>query len=433
MADHGLTRRLGRELLRQAFYISLAVLVSMFAAGMMVEDVLIEQALEGEAEYYWERVERGGTEKLPDTQNLTGFRDGFGAGVPSDLAALEPGFHRSETPRETIVHVSEQDGRRLYLQFEAEQVDELVLIFGIVPLAIALIVVYLSTFLAYRVSRRAVSPVVSLAERVRQLEPGDAEPVRLRFDDVADSDDDVRVLAGALEDLLARVREFTEREREFTRDASHELRTPLTVVRMALDRMDREPDLSDEARNTLQRIRNSAEDMESLTRAFLLLARELDQGLTREWVCVNEIVETELERACMITGSSSDCTVETENRLWVFAPEKIVESVVGNLVRNAVTYADGGAVVVGIDGTTLTIRDYGPGIDEDDLKQIFRPFVRKQRQRGGYGVGLTIVKRLTDRFDWPLDVESEPGRGTRIAVSFPRGRSEPLDSTTSRK
>ncbi|MBT8056767.1 MAG: HAMP domain-containing histidine kinase [Gammaproteobacteria bacterium] len=427
MAEHGLTRRLGRELLRQAFYISLAVLVSMFAAGLMVEDVLLEQALESEAEYYWQRVEQGGVEDLPDTQNLTGFREGFGTGVPAELAPFGLGFHRSEAPRETMVYVSERNGHRLYLQFEAEQVDKLILIFGIVPLAIALIVVYLSTFLAYRVSRRAVSPVVSLAERVRQLDPGDSEPVHLHFDEMTNSDDDVRVLAGALEDLLSRVTEFTEREREFTRDASHELRTPLTVVRMALDRMDREPDLSDEALNTLQRIRNSAEDMESLTKAFLLLARELDQGLSRDWVCVNDIVETELERACLITGSSSQCRVEDNNRLWVFAPEKIVESVAGNLIRNAVTYADGGEVVVEINKTTLVIMDYGPGMGEEDLKQIFRPFVRKQRQRGGYGVGLTIVKRLTERFNWPLKVESEPGRGTRIAVSFPRGRVEAID------
>ena len=89
MAEHGLTTRLGRELLRQAFYISLAVLVSMFAAGLMVEDVLIEQALEGEADYYWQRIEQGGPEDLPDTQNLTGYRAGFDAGVPAELADLE--------------------------------------------------------------------------------------------------------------------------------------------------------------------------------------------------------------------------------------------------------------------------------------------------------------------------------------------------------
>ena len=158
MGERGLTRRLGRELLRQAFWISIAVLGSMFVVGLLVEDVLIEQALEGEAGHYWARVERNDDATLPDTKNLTGYRQGHGDGIPAELAGLAPGFHRSDTPRETITYVSDRDGSRLYLVFEAEQVDELVLLFGIVPVALALIVIYLSTYLAYRVSRRAVSP-----------------------------------------------------------------------------------------------------------------------------------------------------------------------------------------------------------------------------------------------------------------------------------
>jgi signal transduction histidine kinase len=426
MADPGLTRRLGRELLRQALYISIAVLVSMFVAGLMIEDVLIEQALEGEAEYYWNRVERDDVETLPDTKNLTAYRDGFGAGVPPGLARLEPGFHRISEPRDAIIYVSERNGERVYLQFEAEQVDELVFIFGTVPLALALIVIYLSTWLAWRVSRRAVSPVVALARNVRELDPAAPDASMLKTEEVEDADEEIRVLASALEDLVVRIREFTERERHFTRDASHELRTPLTVIKMALDRLDRDPTLGDSARETLQRVRNSAEDMESLTKAFLLLARELDQGLARDWIDVNAVVDSELERALLITPDAAQCRVEANARLWVFAPEKIVESVIGNLVRNAVAYADQGEVRVEIRDDRVIIEDTGPGMSAEDIGKIFKPFVRKQRQRGGYGVGLTIVKRLTERFGWPLDVQSESGRGTRVEIRFPDARNRPI-------
>jgi len=425
MAAPGLTRRLGRELLRQALYISVAVLVSMFVAGLMIEDVLIEQALEGEAEYYWNRVDRDGIETLPDTQNLTAYRAGFGAGVPPELAGLGPGFHRTKEPRESIIYVSDHDGDRIYLRFEAEQVDELVLIFGTVPLALALIVIYLSTWLAWRVSRRAVSPLVALAGNVRRLDPAAPDPSMLKTDDVLDGDEETLVLAGALEDLVVRIREFTERERQFTRDASHELRTPLTVIKMALDRLDRDPALGDAARETLQRVRNSAEDMESLTKAFLLLSRELDQGLARDWIDVNAVVDSELERAQLITPDAAHGQVVTHARLWVFAPEKIVESVIGNLLRNAVAYADQGEVRVEIRDDRVIIEDTGPGMSAEDIGKIFKPFVRKQRQRGGYGVGLTIVKRLTERFGWPLDVQSEPGRGTRVQIRFPDARTQP--------
>jgi signal transduction histidine kinase len=424
MGDRGLTRRLGRDLLRQAFYISIAVMVSMFAAGLMVEDVLIEKALEGEADYYWQRVNLRRDDSLPDTKNLTMYRDSFG-GVPDRLTKLAPGFHREDQPRKSIIHVTERDGERLYLVFEAEQVDELILLFGIVPLALALIVIYLSTYLAYRVSRRAVSPVVRLAQEVLALDPAAPDPNQLRRDPAFETDDEIQVLASALEDLITRITEFAERERRFTRDASHELRTPLTVIKMAVDQLTRRGGLDDASAKTLERIRNSAEDMERLTTAFLLLARETDQGLARSWVCVNDVVAAEVERARMINPNErTSIHIEAQGRLEVFTPEKIVESVIGNLLRNAILYTDEGEVTVRITEQAVVIDDTGPGMAPDDVEKVFKPYVRQQRQRGGFGVGLTIVKRLTDRFGWPVDIDSEPGRGTRARVTFPDARFE---------
>lgn len=427
MPDHGLTRRLARELLRQAFYISLAVLVSMFVAGKLIEDVLIKQALEGEADYYWKRVQQHGARDLPDTQNLTIYREGVADGIPSDLAVLEPGFHSRKEPRDVTIYVSQRGTERIVLVFEAEQVDELVFLFGIIPLAIALVVIYLSTYMAYRVSRRAVSPVVRLAHSVQALDPASPDPEQLRANPDLETDEEIRVLASALEDLVVRIGEFAERERRFTRDASHELRTPLTVIKMAVDRLARDPAISGKSSETLQRIRGSANDMEHLTQAFLLLARETDQGLTRTWVSVNEVAEMELERARMITTNEHvSARVEQDNILFVHAPEKIVESVIGNLLRNAVAYTEKGEVRVKISGDTVTIEDTGPGMDPGQIREVFKPFVSRQRQRGGFGVGLTIVKRLTDRFSWDVNIDSEPGCGTRVSVRFPNSKTRAL-------
>ena len=149
--EHGLTRRLGRELLLQAVYISIAVLVGIYVVAILLKDVLIEQALTDEAEYYWQRVDENPAAVLPDTLNLTAYRKGFGMGVPLDLQPLEPGYHHRKLPRETLTYVTERNGQRRYLVFESGQVNDLVTTFGIVPLAIALTVIYLSLFSAYRV------------------------------------------------------------------------------------------------------------------------------------------------------------------------------------------------------------------------------------------------------------------------------------------
>ncbi len=425
-SERGLNRRLGRELLLQAVYISLAVVVGVYAAAQLMENVLIERALQGEADYYWQREQLNPGGPLPDTKNLTGYSEGMYPGVPADLAGLPEGFHHRDKPRETLTYISSRNGQRLYLVFEVEQVNELVTFFGIVPLVLVLIFIYLSLYSAYRVSRRAVSPVVSLAQQVQKLDPAAPDASLFTLDPKLKADEEILVLSVALQDLISRVTDFADRERRFTRDASHELRTPLTVIKIAVDRLLKDNSLDVDNRETLLRIRNSATDMEQLTTAFLLLARESGQGMAREWVCVNDIVKAELERALIIDpGSSIETEVDEVCRLFVPAPEKVLESVIGNLLRNALAYTDAGRVTVRIKPDSIIIEDTGPGMEPGDVAEIFKPYVSKQRQRGGFGVGLTIVNRLTERFGWPIHVESEPARGTHVRLDFPEARTDP--------
>ena len=335
----GLTRRLGRELLLQALYISLAVLVGVYVAAHLMENLLIEQALQGEAEYYWQREATDPGGPLPDTKNMTGYREDVGEGAPGDLMGLPDGFHSRTEPRETLSLITTHNGERLYLVFEVEQVNNLVFMFGVIPLAFALIVIYLTLFSAYRVSRRAVSPLILLAQQVQSLDPAEPDAELFRVDPAFKADEEIHVLSEALQDLANRVLDFADRERRFTRDTSHELRTPLTVIKMAVDRLLKGKGLDQSQRETLLRIRNSARDMEQLTTAFLLLARESGQGLARDQVVVNDIVQAELDRARIIDPDSQIATqVEEECRLVVSAPEKVIESVIGNLLRNALAY-----------------------------------------------------------------------------------------------
>lgn len=423
--EKGLNRRLGRSLLLQAIYISLAVLVGIFVAARLVENVLIEQALIGEAEYYWAREAEKPGRPLPDTLNMTTYREGHGDGVPVYLRDLEPGFHNLQQPRELLALVSEQDGERLTLVFEVEQVEQLVTLFGLIPLSLALTVIYLSLYSAYRVSRQAVSPIVSLARQVQDLDPSAPDPKLLAIDPSLDPDEEITVLQEALQDMIRKVTEYTERERHFTRDASHELRTPLTVIKMAAERLLKTLPEDGREREMVIRIRNNASDMNRLTEAFLLLAREWEQGLDRDWVCVNEIAAQELERMRIIYPDAPiEAKLEASCRLFVLAPNKVVESVIGNLVRNAFAYTDAGSVTVRIDRNAVEIADTGAGMNEQEVEQIFEAFYSKGRQRGGFGVGLTIVKRLTERFNWTVEFNSEPGQGTTVTVRFPGSRYE---------
>jgi signal transduction histidine kinase len=80
-------------------------------------------------------------------------------------------------------------------------------------------------------------------------------------------------------------------------------------------------------------------------------------------------------------------------------------------------------VTVEIGAGKVSIGDTGVGIAAEKIEEMFRPFVRGEgNRRGGHGVGLTIVRRLSDRFGWPVSVVSEPGVGTTVEITFPAAR-----------
>ncbi len=420
----GVRARLGRTFVLQAAFIGLAAVISVFLANVLLEDVLIRQALRDEATFFWERYAADPSHPLPATLNLTGYLEG----APAELLALGPGFHESDgAAGPTVVYVTEQGGRRLTLVFDRGGVAKLVALFGLLPLAFVLLVLYLTTWLAFRASRRAFSPVIALARQVRELDPAAPNPApfdRSRLPPAAD--DEVRELADALGRYSDRLVELVARERQFTRDASHELRSPLTVIQISSELLVADARLTDAGRRAAERIRRAAGDMDELTNAFLLLAREDEVGLPASTVCINDVVSEELARAQQAAEGKPVVSRFTENyRLHVDAPERVLAILVGNLLRNAFSYTDRGEVDVSIDAAKVVIRDTGVGIAPDRLADLYRPFVRgESAQRGGHGVGLSIVRRLSDRFGWPVKIESQPGVGSRVEITFPGASAE---------
>ncbi len=179
-------------------------------------------------------------------------------------------------------------------------------------------------------------------------------------------------------------------------------------------------------KNSVERIKRSAIDMEELVGAFLLLARESEQGLSRKPVCVNELVKEEIERASvLLAGKPIDVRSTGDVRLIVDTSEKVPSVLIGNLIRNAFSYTDAGRVTVHIGDGFVRIEDSSIGIPKQKVERVFKPFHQGHSQRrGSSGVGLTIVRRLSERFNWPVHIERQPEFGTRVTVTFPTAHSE---------
>lgn len=427
--DGGLSRRFLAAFILQALLISVTAFLGVWLARFVLEDVLVEQALEQEAAWFWQQREADPAAPPPRARNITGYvvpADDPSA-LPPALRGFAPGIHPLQSSAGVrTLHVSQRDGQRLLLVFDGAGVNLLTTYFGLVPLALVLIALYLTAWVGYRATHRVLSPITALAREIRRMDVGALDPRALRPERFAsDPNEEVAVLAGALADFTERLDAFVDRERNFTRDASHELRSPLTVIAMAVEVLRADADLTPAVASAVDRIDRAVRDMRELVEAFLLLARESESALERDDLCLNDVVAAELERAGLTQGAEVSVTFEARGRVLVNAPRQVLASVVGNLIRNAFSYADGGRVQVTVGPGELVIEDSGVGMAPEELARVFDPFFRGgSRGRGGHGVGLTIVRRLSDHFGWPVNIDSTPGVGTRVRVRFPASQFE---------
>ena len=429
----GLGRRLGHAFIVQALLIGAAAGVGVYAAALAIEELLIRRALEQEAAHFWRRRGADPAFPVPDTHNLAGYlasaTGAAAAAPPPALMAFPPGFHELDSSADlSVLYVADGDAGRLYLVFDGEQVRELALYFGLAPLALVLIIIYTAAWISYRASRRTVSPVIELAAQVKRFDPAASNANAFGAESLpAQADEETVTLADALRSLCERIDAFTEREHSFTRDASHELRSPLTVIRLAADMLLNNQELSRPAHNSVLRIKRAVQDMEELTEVFLLLARESNRGLSAELVCVNDVVREEVERVRhLVAGKPVEVVVEETDRLEVRAPGRVLAVLAGNLLRNACLYTEGGVIRVRLGSDGLSIEDSGAGMAPEELDRAFEPFERGAAgSAAGYGVGLSLVRRLCERFGWPVSLESAAGLGTRVTMRFPPSSAAP--------
>ncbi len=418
----GIQSRLIRVFTVQAALVSLATALGVFAAYKIVEDVLVKEALDSEAQHYLKLVEENGDFPLPNTQNMRGFRASLNnlQSLPAELQSIKPGFGRhSFEGAEPLILVTEQNGERLYLLFKEEQVSRLAIFFGVAPLTVVLIIIYLASWFTFRQSQRVISPVVQLAKAVENVQVTDSEALSKATAPFHSIDSDIDTLATAIEHFAFRQQNFVERERSFTRDASHELRTPLAVLKGSVDVLEQMETLSEKGDTVLSRMRQTVSEMESLITTLLLLAREEITQLSVEDIHLNNFVPpliNSLQSALSITPNQ--IVIRNFADLQLQAPSKVLTILLSNLIKNAIIHGQGSQVVIAIDQSSISITDQGPGMDAEVIEKAFQPFYRGSHNNQGHGLGLSIVKRLCDRFHWQISVSSHEGKGTKVRISF---------------
>jgi len=396
-------------------------------------------------------------------QELADAADRFVAGNPVEVAPDGPAALRrlgtafNEMARRLNAQVRELDESQAYLEAVLRQMPEGLLVLdaqGVItrtnPAALAL----LDTTAERLVGKPVLAALLNLAlegevRRVLteaaagaearggtlEIRAPDRRALRAAIAPFYIGTEPDRALAGAVLILqdLSELRRADDMRRDFVANVSHELRTPIAAIRALAEtlllRGERRPELIGEYG---PRIVGECERIDRLVQDLMLLA-QTESGhleLAPEALDPREIA-LEVARQVEPVAAPAGVAIELEDfpGARVQADRFALSQCLRNLVDNAVRYA-GGRILVGADEAggevILRVRDEGPGIPPEALARVFERFYRLDRARsrddGGSGLGLSIVRHLTEAQGGRVWVESRVGYGATFFIALPRAQ-----------
>ena len=280
------------------------------------------------------------------------------------------------------------------------------------PLA-AIAVVALGTFLSLLTAlflvRRITVPLARAASAASQVGAGEL-PEPLPETGPAE----LAELARRFNTMAAEVRDLLDNRTTLLAGISHDLRTPMTRLQLNLEML---RDDSSPAR--IDRAVSDLGDMNRLISGYLELARTT-RPETRQRFDLAGLLDEVADEAGLAWPGAAPCEVE--------AGRLTVRQIVANLIQNAQRYGGGTPVELVLEcgnGTVrVIVRDSGPGIPDDQLEKVFRPFYRLEASRsqatGGTGLGLAIVRQLAETNGWKVTLQNRPQGGLEAVLELRR-------------
>ena len=362
------------------------------------------------------------TQSRPDHTIQMRGRDGRAFRVASALIPVGPSPTRTDT---------------VQIAIDVSQKEELLARYRFWFWAILLATFAIFPWVGYQIARHGIRPVEEMATTARHISSTNLRerilPEGYPFE--------LASLASTFNQMLDRLEESFERISRFSADIAHDLRTPVNNIRgeaeVALARA-RTPN---EYRDVIESCLEEAVRLSDLIGDLLFLARADSPlaNLRRERVDVGELLGgvREYYEASAADGGVSLITNVADKPVIAEVDRTLLQRAVGNLVSNALANTPpGGTVVLGtntdsssLHSSTMCIEvsDTGVGIPAEALPKVFDRFFRVDSSRsqgsGGTGLGLAIVQSIALLHGGNVEISSQPGRGTRVALHMPASSS----------
>jgi len=296
-------------------------------------------------------------------------------------------------------------------------------------LLLSYIIVLFSFFVITRfIAGKSIEPITQITKTARIIS---TENLKSRIE-LPHIKDELFILSKTINDLLDRIENAVEREKQFTSDASHELRTPLAVLKGTLEVLVRKPRNQTEYVDKINFCIKEVDRLNHLVDELLLLARFENQKLhtKSETVYLNALT---LDILTLYSQSINEKKLMIKHDFvkdyYTHSDEYLLSIIISNLLSNAIKYSNENGTIEILfaerkDKLICTISDTGIGIPKEDLDKITNPFYRSQAYNHpeikGIGLGLSIVNRLCTLLKIEFSIVSQEKKGTKVSLKFPK-------------
>lgn len=289
-----------------------------------------------------------------------------------------------------------------------------------------LIGILISVFAGHVVGRRALKPIDSITRTAREISSGDLKNRVV----VGQADDELSRLAVTFNRMIERLQISFEKQTQFVSDASHELRTPIAIIQGYADLIGRwgkdDPKVLEES---ISAIEKETKSMAGLIEQLLFLARGDSDKIRLQKTDFNlrhllgEVVEES-----RLVAPRHRFSFSADREIFLHADRKLIKQALRALVENSVKYTpEKGSVFISATArngsAVIEVRDTGIGIAAEEQPKLFDRFYRadkgRSKEKGGSGLGLSIVKWIVEAHMGTVGVDSEPGRGTSVKICLP--------------
>jgi two-component system heavy metal sensor histidine kinase CusS len=286
-----------------------------------------------------------------------------------------------------------------------------------------LILVFVLYLIMYYVASKAIKPVQKLIQSASEINESNISS-RLPL---PNNKDEIYKLATTFNDLLNRIENSIEQQKQFTADASHEMRTPLTIIKGTLEVLLRKERTPEQYEKKINEVITQTDRLSYLFDQLLQLARAESNNtiIKKEKIILKEKIDHLINGGDLLLNKNQ-IKYNIPSNCVVFADAALLDRILENIISNAIKYNTPNGNITfewNEKSNSLLIKDEGIGISKDQQPYLFNRFYRADNSRSseikGNGLGLSIVKKLCELQHIKISVESAENKGTSFTLQFP--------------